>query len=155
MFFCSTSYIRKNKKWLWCNKKKQIWIKTGFPHICLHRLPTHFQKPFSILLYLLNTKWKNFNTITYLHFSQILFMEYNAKNKTAISGKEQNLNKRMAESAISLLFQYFIYILHKFNTFSRFWISISEFNTFSIPCGNPAYSIRFLAQQTAISCTSQ
>jgi len=46
-------------------------------------------------------------------------MEYNAKNKTAI-GKEQNLNKRMAESAISLLFQYFIYILHKFNTFSRF-----------------------------------
>jgi len=47
-------------------------------------------------------------------------MEYNAKNKTAISGKEQNLNKRMAESAISLLFQYFIYILHKFNTFSRF-----------------------------------
>jgi len=48
-------------------------------------------------------------------------MEDNAKKicKTVISGKEQNLNKQMAEFGISILFQYFMYILDKFNTFSR------------------------------------
>jgi len=62
---------------------------------------------------------KNFNTIAYLHFSKILFMEHNAKNicKTVISGKEQNLNKQIAEFEISILFQHFLYIFAKFQYF--------------------------------------
>ena len=48
-------------------------------------------------------------------------MEHNAKNicKTVISGKELNLNKQMVQFRISILFQYFMYVLAKFNTFSR------------------------------------
>jgi len=40
---------------------------------------------------LFNIKFKNFNTISYLHFSKIWFMEHNAKNvwKTVISGKNE------------------------------------------------------------------
>jgi len=41
---------------------------------------------------------------------------------------------------ISTLFQYFIYILAKFNTFPKYWKSISQFNTFSVlstPHGHP------------------
>ena len=109
-----------------------------------HMILTHFQEPFSILFqYLFNTNWKNFNTITYLHFSKILFMEDNAKKicKTVISGKEQNLNKQMAEFGISILFQYFMYILDKFNTFSRSWKPIAQFNTFSLPRRNPDSNI--------------
>jgi len=103
------------------------------------RAPTHFQKPFSILFqYLFNTTWKHFNTITYLHFTKILFIEHNARDicKTVISGKAQNLNKQMAQFVISILFQYFIYILAKFNTFSRSWKPISQSNTFSLLRGN-------------------
>jgi len=39
--------------------------------------------------------------------------------KTVISGKEENWNKYMAEFGISIHFKYFMYILVKFNTFSR------------------------------------
>ena len=48
-------------------------------------------------------------------------MEHNAKNicTTVITGIEQNLNKHMAELGISIPFQYFMYILVKFDTFSR------------------------------------
>jgi len=48
-------------------------------------------------------------------------MEHYAENirRTVISGKEQHLNKQMAEFGISILFQYYMYILPKFNTFSR------------------------------------
>jgi len=83
---------------------------------------------------------KTFNTITYLHISKILLMEHNAKNirKTVISGKEQNLNKQMAEFGISIRFQYLLYIFDIFHTFTRSWKPISQFNTFSIPHGNPA-----------------
>jgi len=58
-----------------------------------------------------------FYTITYLYFSNILFMEYNAKNmcKTATIGKEQNLNKQMAEFAISILYLHFGQIQYFFN----------------------------------------
>ena len=38
---------------------------------------------------------------------------------------------KIAEFRISVLFQYFMYILAKFNTFSRSWNPISRFNTFS------------------------
>jgi len=48
-------------------------------------------------------------------------LEHNAKNicRTVLSGKEQNLNKQMAEFKISILFQHLVYILAKFNAFSR------------------------------------
>ena len=48
-------------------------------------------------------------------------MEHDAKNfcRTVISGKEQNLNKQMVEFEISILFQYYMHILAKFNTFLR------------------------------------
>jgi len=51
----------------------------------------------------------NFNTITYLHFSKILFIEQNAKNicETAISDREQNLTKQIAEFGISKLYAHF------------------------------------------------
>jgi len=44
-------------------------------------------------------------------------MEHNAINtcKTVISAIEQNLNTKMAEIWIPILFQYFMYILAKFN----------------------------------------
>jgi len=68
-------------------------------------------------------------------------MVHNAKSicKTL---KEKKLNKQTDEFGISILFQYFMYILAKFNTFSRSWKLISPFNTFSIPRGNPAYSAK-------------
>jgi len=48
-------------------------------------------------------------------------MEHNAKNicRTITSGEKQNLNKQMVEFRISILFQYFVYILARFNTFSK------------------------------------
>jgi len=39
--------------------------------------------------------------------------------KTVKSGKEQNLNKKLAEFETSILFRYFMYILAKFKPFSR------------------------------------
>jgi len=50
---------------------------------------------------------KNFNAITYLHFSEISFMEQSANKicKSVVSSKEQNLNKQMVEFGISILFQ--------------------------------------------------
>jgi len=66
-------------------------------------------------------------------------MEHNAKNicRTVISSEENNFNKQMVEFRISILFQYFMYILAKFNTFSRSWKPLSQFSTSSKPCGNP------------------
>jgi len=54
-----------------------------------------------------------------LHFSKILFKEHNEKNicKVVISSEEQILKKQMAEFGISKLFQYFMNILDKVNTF--------------------------------------
>jgi len=63
-------------------------------------------------------------------------MEHNAK-KLCISGKEQNLNKQMTEFGISILFEYFMYILAKCHTFSRSCKPILQFNTFPIPRGKP------------------
>ena len=40
-------------------------------------------------------------------------------NKIVISDQEQNLNKHKTECGISILFQYLMCILVKFNTFSR------------------------------------
>jgi len=62
---------------------------------------------------------------------KIVFMEHNAKNTCTIviSGKEQNLNKRMLKFGISIIFQYFVYIWAKINTFSRSWEPISQSNT--------------------------
>ena len=51
--------------------------------------------------------------------------------RTVISSKEQNLNKQMAEFRISILFQYSMYILAKFNIFSWSWKLISKLNTFN------------------------
>jgi len=61
-------------------------------------------------------------------------------NKIVISDQEQNLNKHKTECGISILFQYLMCILVKFNTFSRSWKPITQFKTFSIllmPRGNP------------------
>jgi len=68
-------------------------------------------------------------------------MENNARNicKTVISGKQQNLNKWKAELGISILFQYFTYILAKFNTFLRSLKPISQFNIF-----NTAWEPRYI-----------
>jgi len=106
------------------------WAKilpTGFPHIFKNYFPFFF-----------NTKLKDFNTIIELHFSRILLMEHNAKNicRTVISGNKQNLNKQIVEFRIFILFQYFMYVLAIFNTFSWSWKLISKFNIFSIPRGN-------------------
>jgi len=59
-------------------------------------------------------------------------MEHNAKRncETIISGKEQNLNKQMAEFGIFRFFKYFMYILTNFNTFSRSQKPVSQLNTF-------------------------
>jgi len=49
-------------------------------------------------------------------------MEHKAENirRTVISSEEQNLNKQILEYSISIVFQYFMNILAKVNTFSRF-----------------------------------
>ena len=59
----------------------------------------------------------------------------------------------MAEFRISILFQYFMYILAEFNTFSRSWKPISQFNTFpilSIPREDPdiIFPTGFLSNHT-------
>jgi len=55
------------------------------------RVPTHFQKPFSILFqYLLNTQLKDFNTIIQLHFSNILVMNHNVKTSAVLSSVMTN-----------------------------------------------------------------
>jgi len=48
-------------------------------------------------------------------------MDHNEKNICGfvISSKEQNLKKQIVEFSISILFQNFMYILTKFNTFLR------------------------------------
>jgi len=76
----------------WSTLKAQ---RSGFLHI--------FKKHFP---YFFNTKWKISNTITYLNFSKISFMEHNAKIicRTVVSGYEQKLNKQVAEFGISILF---------------------------------------------------
>jgi len=60
------------------------------------RVPTHFQKQFSILFrYLFNTNFNNSNTITSLHFPK--FYSWKTRQnicKTVMSSKEQNLNKK-------------------------------------------------------------
>jgi len=60
-------------------------------------------------------------------------MEHTGKNicKSVISSEKQNLNKLMAEFRISILFQYFMYILTKFNTFLQGLKLISKHNTFN------------------------
>ena len=48
-------------------------------------------------------------------------MEHNAKYicRTVINGEKQNLNKQMVGFRIFIVFQYFVYILAKFNTFFK------------------------------------
>jgi len=118
--------------WKWKKEKYTDFINTAarpliseFPHIFKKHFPYFFQ-------HLFNAKWKNFTTITYLHFPKIWFMEHNAKTicKTVISGKEWKVIKGMAKFGISMLFQYFMHILDKFNSFSRSWKPTSQLNTF-------------------------
>jgi len=47
-------------------------------------------------------------------------MEHDAQNiyRTITNGEEQTLNKEMIDFGISIIFQYFMYILAKFNTFT-------------------------------------
>jgi len=48
------------------------------------------------------------------------FIHQTQRKKTSANnnGKEQNPNKHMAEFGISILFQYFLCVLEKFNTFA-------------------------------------
>jgi len=107
---------------------------TGFPHIFKHHFPHFF-----------NTKFYKFNTITSLNFSKFLIMKLNFTHCVT-------LHKCFAFSKIllryliafpfriSIIFQYLMYILAKFNTSSRSSKPILKFNTFSIlsiPGGNP------------------
>jgi len=60
-------------------------------------------------------------------------MEHDANNTSAELSSAMK-NKQMAEFRISILFQYGMYILAKFNTFSRSWKPTSQFNTTWEPC---------------------
>ena len=79
-------------------------------------------------------------------------MEHNAKKhdlQTFISGKEHSLNKQMTKFGISMLFQYLMHILAKFNTFSssenRFHNSIlfQYFQYRVVPCKNVSHDRNF------------
>jgi len=74
---------------------------------------------------------KNFNNITYLHISKILFMEHNANKicKTVISGKEQNLNRQMGEFGISILYVHFGQIQYFFKVLKTYFIIQYFFKT--------------------------
>jgi len=120
------------------------WLLNDF---LLHRVPTHFQKLFSKLFqYPFNTKLKNINTITFLHLSQIIFMERNAKNiyKSVVSGKEKTwINKchlcyvDVYCVSVFVLFRYlYVYFLSRFFSkvnkclhynFHTFWILYVHF----------------------------
>ena len=91
------------------------------------RVPTHFQKTFSISFY---TKLKTLLVSFSLFFENFTQGTRCKKHlRTVVSGEEQNLNKQMAEFRIAILFQYFMYLLAKLNTFSRSWKAISQFST--------------------------
>jgi len=63
-----------------------------------------------------------------------------------ISGKEQKLNKHIAEFGIFIFFKYFLYILTKFKYFFKVLkidFTIPNFSIFSIPSGNPISSEKF------------
>jgi len=65
-------------------------------------------------------------------FSKILFKEHNAKNicRTAISGKEQNLNKQMAEFWDFHTFPVLYVHSGEIQYFFRSCKPVSQFNTF-------------------------
>jgi len=83
-------------------------------------------------------------------------MEHNAKSicRTLISSKEKKVKKQTAEFLeFPYFLQYFIYILVKFNTFSRSWKPISQFNTFNTvwePCQHPI--MRVLDSNKSLCC---
>jgi len=81
------------------------FLFAGLRHIFKNYFP-YFFNTFSI-------QNENFNTITYLHFSKILFMEHKAKISAKLSSAIKNkiLINKMAEFGISILFQY---VLAKF-----------------------------------------
>ena len=108
------------------------------------KVPTHYQKSFSIVFqYLFNTKLK-FNTITSLHFPNFLIIKLNFAHPITVHKYWSALPSIKicsdASDFFSILFQYLMYILAKFNTFSRSWKTILKFNTFSILRGNPVRS---------------
>jgi len=90
---------------------KQHWSDTGFSHFP----------------YLYNTKWKTFNTRTCYSWNtmQTRFGELSSTVKSKIW-----INKWL-NFGISILFQYFMNSLVKFNAFSRPWTPILQFNTFN------------------------
>ena len=98
--------------------------------------------------YLFNTKLKKFNNITSLHFPNFLIMKLNFAHPITLhkywsalpSIKTAQMLLISFSFRISILFQYLMYILAKFNTFSRSWKTILKFNTFSLLSilrGNP------------------
>jgi len=124
------------KYWIWWYK----WFGTSnwISPLTIASVLIHFQKTFP---YFFNTKLKT-SVPSFGSFLENFTHGTQCKNicRTVISGKVKNLNKQMVELRISILFQYFMHILAKFNTFSRSWKPISQCNTFlilSIPCGNP------------------
>ena len=102
------------------------------------RVPTHLKKSFSILFqYLSNNKLKTSNTISSLHFLKFLIMKLNFThciNNEAfcLQWNSAQLLQISFPFRISILFQYLMHILVKFNTFSRSWKPILKFDTFSI-----------------------
>jgi len=74
-------------------QKYGIYILQGFQHIS-----NHFP-------YFFNAKWKYLNTTTYLNFSEILLIVYNAKTSTILSSAEKN--KSCINKWMSLEFLYF------------------------------------------------
>jgi len=103
------------------------------------RVPTHFQELFSTLFQYQIKRLQYHNLASF--FENFIDGKQSKKLlQNCHSCNEQNLNKQTATFRISILFQYFVHILAKFNTFSRSWKLISKFNTFStlsIPHGNP------------------
>jgi len=101
-----------------------LMVNSGFPHVFKNLFP-----------YFLNTEWKSFNTITYLNFPK--FYSWNTMQKTSAKLSWVVKNKFWINKWLNLVFSYFMYILGKFNTYSRSWKLISQFNTFNTawkPC---------------------
>ena len=104
----------------------------------INRVPIHFQKTFSILFqYLFSNNLEDL--IPPLIFIFRIFYSWNTMKKTSAElwspVKNKNWINKWLNLRISILFQYFMHVLD--NTFPRSWKPILQFNTFSIPRGNP------------------
>ena len=150
IYFIAILYIRFEDKLAldqWSSREVKLLPKSRF-YVIMQGSHTFSKTLFCTFQYLFNSERNNFNTITSLHFSKILFMEHKAKNicKTVINGNEQNFNKKW----LNLEFPYYFNTLFTFGPKSTLFQGLeNRFNNSILPIllGNPDYGGNFVIYQ--------